>query len=84
MIIINDIRLVSTKCRIYWTNAALSYRCSCMGHAFIDAVYLYNDTRIEVVFKCDDLLDEAVGWYMTEHGMEKGEDGVWRDKVNNE
>ncbi len=55
-----------------------------MVHAFIDAVYLYDDTRIEVVFKCDDLLDEAVDRYMTEHGMEKGEDGVWRDKVDKE
>ncbi len=51
-----------------------------MVKAFIDAVYLYDDTRIEVVFKCDDLLDEAVDRYMADQGMEKGENGVWRDK----
>ncbi|MCD8241357.1 MAG: recombinase family protein, partial [Lachnospiraceae bacterium] len=48
-----------------------------MVQAFVDAVYLYEDNRMEVVFKCGDVLNEAIDNYMIGLGLRKEEDGTW-------
>lgn len=48
-----------------------------MVQAFVEVVYLYGDNRMEVVFKCGDVLDEAVDRYLIGLGLQKNEDGTW-------
>ncbi|MCD8013515.1 MAG: recombinase family protein [Lachnospiraceae bacterium] len=45
--------------------------------AFVETVYLYEDNRMEVVFKCGDVLDEAVDNYMIGLGLHQEDDGTW-------
>ncbi|MCC8125906.1 MAG: recombinase family protein [Clostridiales bacterium] len=70
---VDCLREVTEKASAYPQMNRLSQE---LVQAFVEAVYLDGDS-MRIVFKCEDLFQEALEKYFLDSGMTKDEDGSW-------